>query len=109
MKHKLMAVLLLLSQIVITSPTKLTKEDLQKTIADFQEFKYSYECENPEKISLFLSEDMRSKHKTFRSNIAADCNCYMYQTQFNADNIQNSEKLQESIHEQQLLRIPNKK
>ena len=66
MKNKLMAVLLLLSQMIITSPTKLTKEDLQKTIADFQQFKDSYlssSSSNAERLALFSPEDTRSKHR----------------------------------------------
>jgi hypothetical protein len=103
MKNKLTVILLLLSQSIIASSKKTTQEDLQKAIAVFQQFKFEYKCKNPERISLFSSEDMRSKHKSFRSNIEVNYNMYMEQTQVNSENIQILEQFKKPIHGEQII------
>ncbi|MBV8661117.1 MAG: hypothetical protein JO129_03160 [Candidatus Dependentiae bacterium] len=64
MKNKLLAVLLIFSQMIIASSEKTTKESLKKTITVFQKFETPYPNCASERISLFSQEDLSKKHRS---------------------------------------------
>ena len=65
---RLLTILLLLNQVVITSPKRITQQDLAKTITAFQQLEIPYPYCSTERITLFDAETIRCQHRRIHNN-----------------------------------------